>query len=101
MPAFRVALNDISPQHIQTLIDEKWPEDELLEYKKTLSTSSGSPDRWVVDQSEIGTAAKRDVLAEVVAMANSYGGDVLLGIDELREEGQPPWRRGSLRFHRA
>jgi predicted HTH transcriptional regulator len=32
--------------------------------------------------------AKRDVLAEVVAMANIYGGDVVLGIEESEEK--PP-----------
>ena len=89
MPARSKALIDIDPSDIQALIEGEWAEDEVLEFKSTLSQSgSGNPDRWLVDQSEIGAAAKRDILAEVVAMANSYGGDVVLGIAEADEK--PP-----------
>lgn len=92
MPALNKALGEIVAADIQALVDQAWVEDELLEFKRTLShSSSGSPDRWLNDQSDIGQAAKRDVLAEVVAMANTYGGDVIVGIDETAEK--PPRAR--------
>lgn len=88
MPALRKALRDLAAADFQALIDDQWIEDELLEFKKTLSTSDGRPDRWLQDGAEIGASAKRDLLAEVVAMANTYGGDVVLGIDET--DSKPP-----------
>jgi hypothetical protein len=89
MGALRKALVDLLPSDFQQLIDDEWIEDETLEFKRTLSQSStGNTDRWLLDQSDIGNAAKRDLFAEVVAMANSYGGDVILGMIEAEEK--PP-----------
>lgn len=89
MPALTNQLVNITAADIQALVDKQWPEDETLELKRTLTqSSSGTPDRWLSDQSDVGQAAKRDALAEVVAMANSYGGDVILGIEETPEK--PP-----------
>jgi hypothetical protein len=82
MPALRKPLLELVFADFEALIRDKWVEDELLEFKRTLATSKGDPDRWMIDQTEIGTSAKRDLLAEVVAMANSYGGDVILGVAE-------------------
>jgi hypothetical protein len=72
----------------EALIRDQCSEDELLEFKRTLATPKGDTDRRVVDQTDIGVTAKRDLLAEVVAMANSYGGDVIMGIAETQEK--PP-----------
>jgi hypothetical protein len=87
MPALNKPLMQLTVAEIQALIDDEWVEDEVLEFKQTLShTSAGKPDPWLVAQQEIGQGAKRDLLAEVVAMANSYGGDVVLGIIEADEK---------------
>jgi Putative DNA-binding domain len=89
MPTIRKPLAEIDANDLSTIVADGWTESELLEFKETLtSTSSGASDRWLVDQSDIGQAAKRDILAEVVAMANSYGGDVIVGIEESDEK--PP-----------
>jgi predicted HTH transcriptional regulator len=89
MPALRKPLAELTSTDIQLLIEDEWVEDELLEFKQSLShTSAGKPDPWFVAQDAIGPGTKRDLLAEVVAMANSYGGDVVLGIVEADEK--PP-----------
>lgn len=84
MPALRSALRDITPADIQRLVDDAWTEDETLEFKRTLSTRDGSPHPWLTRDAELG-GARGDLLSEVVAMANSYGGDVILGIEEADE----------------
>lgn len=88
MPAIRKALPDIGPSDIQNLIPD-WAEDESLEFKETLSqSSSGRADPWLDTQAEIGSPAKQNLLKEVVAFANSYGGDLILGMAESSEK--PP-----------
>jgi Putative DNA-binding domain len=88
MSALPKPLHDLTLSDLQVLIDEEWSEDETLEFKESLSHPSGRSDKWFTDQSSIGDSAKRDLLAEVVAMANSYGGDVILGVVETDEK--PP-----------
>lgn len=88
MPALRKSLDALSKADLEALIEDEWSEDELLEFKRTLSTADGAPDRWFVDQKAIGDRAKRELLAEVVAFANSYGGDLILGMEETRDK--PP-----------
>jgi hypothetical protein len=89
MPKLSKALSELTASDLQSVVDSEWIEDEVLEFKQTLSQQDGGrPDRWLVDQSEIGKQAKRKLLAEVVAMANSYGGDVLLGVEQA--PGNPP-----------
>lgn len=87
MPAIPKPLSEVTTEDLSRLVADGWAEDELLEFKESLPTKGTTPDRWLVDQSEVGTIAKRDVLAEVVGMANSYGGDVVLGLTE--GEGLP------------
>jgi hypothetical protein len=99
MPVLSQPLAEVTPADLESLITEGRVEDELLEFKRTLATSKGDPDRWIVDQSEIGMTAKRDVLAEVIAMANSYGGDVILGVDETEEK--PPRAQALIRLPRC
>lgn len=89
MPALRKELVALTPADIQSLITEGWTEDEQLEFKQTLAhNSQGQPDPWLADQRDIRPGAKRDLLAEVVAMANTYGGDLVLGVAESAEK--PP-----------
>jgi hypothetical protein len=52
------------------------------EFKRTLATSDGRPDRWMMDQSRIGNVARDDIAKEVVAFANAYGGILIVGIEE-------------------
>jgi hypothetical protein len=53
-----------------------------LEFKESLPTNDGRPDRWMRDQSGIGRVARDDIAREVVAFANAYGGVIIVGIVE-------------------
>lgn len=87
MPALRKPLGTLARKDFEDLIADQWAEDELLEFKRTLPSPDGT-DRWIKDQSGIGDRAKREILAEIVAFANSYGGDLIIGIDETTDK--PP-----------
>jgi hypothetical protein len=65
-------LNDLISAHIESLIESEVPESLTLDYKQQLPSG----------QSE----SKRDFLCDVVAMANSAGGDLIYGITERRTE---------------
>lgn len=90
MPALRKPLSALARADLEMLITNEWGEDELLEFKRTLPSSEGD-DRWVRDQSAIGDRAKREILSEIVAFANSYGGDLIVGMDETASK--PPRAR--------
>ena len=74
-PADQIGLADL-----QELIDSEVPESEQIEFKETLSTRDGSPDRWVTGANSIGDRARNQILEEAVAFANAYGGVVVLGV---------------------
>ena len=76
-----------SLQDIQSLIEAQKPEGDRLEFKKEPSSRKDIPDSWS-SKRELNDRAKKDVLQEVVAFANAYGGMLLLGIDESRTK--PP-----------
>jgi Putative DNA-binding domain len=71
-----VNLNDLVPADIERLIESEVPESLTLDYKQELPTG----------QSE----SKREFLYDVVAMANSAGGDLIYGIAERRSEDDKP-----------
>ena len=68
-----VNLNDLTPEHIQGLIDSEVAESLTLEYKQQLPNKDGGDD-------------KRSFLYDVSAMANAAGGDIVFGIAERRGE---------------
>ena len=80
--------DQIGADDIQELIDSQVPEGQEIEYKETLPTEHGSPDRWVTQGDRIGRIAKEKILEESVAFANAYGGALLLGIAE--SDTKPP-----------
>lgn len=71
-----VNLNELTPAHIQSLIESEVPESLTLDYKQELPTG----------QSE----SKREFLYDVAAMANSAGGNLVYGIAERRTEDDKP-----------
>ena len=74
---------------IQALIDESVPEGAQIEFKESLpARGSGDPDPWMQDDGRIGDRARNEILEEVVAFANAYGGALVLGIAESRSK--PP-----------
>ena len=72
---------------IEALVAAKVPEGERLEFKRELSVRKGKKDSWATDK-KLSDAAKKQILHEVVAFANAYGGTLLLGIAET--ESNPP-----------
>ena len=75
-PADQIRINDI-----KSLIDSQVPESEQIEFKESLPTKKGNTDPWI-EGKNIGDRAKNEILEEVVAFANAYGGVCLLGIKE-------------------
>lgn len=67
-----------------------WPESLTVEFKETLSSKDGKPDSWLAG-GKVGEYARDKLLKEVVALANTSGGHVVLGIEE--EEGATPAAR--------
>lgn len=74
---------------IQALIDESVPEGALIEFKESLpAKGSGDPDPWMQGDGKIGDRARNEILEEVVAFANAYGGALVLGVAE--DGAKPP-----------
>jgi len=71
-----IHFEDIGPDDILRLLDDKISERKVLEYKQSLS---------------IGPDSERaEFLADVSSFANASGGDIIFGISEERDEdGQP------------
>jgi predicted HTH transcriptional regulator len=82
---FFTPINEITFADIQELISSQAEEGPRLEFKETLSTSDGQPDRWFRDQSRIGRVARDELAKEIVAFANAYGGAVVVGIVETAD----------------
>ena len=66
---------------IDWLIDKEMPEGDHLEFKQDLSVPKGHPIAWKPG-TKLHRDAKKQLLQEVVAFANAYGGTLLLGIVE-------------------
>jgi hypothetical protein len=81
-------IGQISADDIHELLERKSPEDYEIEFKETLPNKSGGTDPWIAGKDEIGTYARDQILAEVVAFANAQGGTLLLGVSETDEK--PP-----------
>ena len=67
---------------IQALVDSKVQEGERVEFKKELPGTKKRPDPWMSGENNLSERAKNDILTEVVAFANAYGGVLILGIEE-------------------
>lgn len=82
MPMLPKALDVLSSADIQALCTEQWTEDEQMDFKETI------PHREVVgadpwrDQKSIKDYGRDQLLATLVAFANSYGGDLIIGVRE-------------------
>ena len=75
-PADQISISDI-----KSLIDSQVPESEQIEFKENLPAKKGNTDPWI-EGKNMGDRAKNEILEEVVAFANTYGGVCLLGIKE-------------------
>src|SRR5262245_14783949 len=66
--------DSIDRADLQKLIDAARPEGRQIDYK------SGPPGN--------GDGDKKEFLADVTSFANTVGGDLLIGVDERREDGR-------------
>ena len=82
-PAEQITAGDI-----QALVESEVPEGEQIEFKETLPARKGSVDPWMLGEGKIGDRAKNELLEEVVAFANAYGGSLALGVRE--SNAKPP-----------
>jgi hypothetical protein len=78
-------LHELGPEDIEGLIADAWPESETLELKEAIPSNKREPDRWYADQQGLGDRGRNELLAEVVAFANSQGGDLAIGIAETED----------------
>jgi hypothetical protein len=85
--ALTKALDDLTQLDLETLCDKRWPESQNVEFKSGLSAEQGRQDPWYKD-GKVGEYAKRKLFKEIVALANSSGGRLFLGVDESSEK--PP-----------
>lgn len=87
-------IDEIEIADIESLISSEVPEGEQIEFKKELpggrdsrdSKGEEAPNQWMTGGDRIGSHAKKDILKEVVAFANAYGGVLLIGIEESEEK---------------
>ena len=82
-PAEQITAGDI-----QSLIESEVPEGEQIEFKETLPAKKGTVDPWMRGEGKIGDRAKSELLEEVVAFGNAYGGAFVLGVRE--SDAKPP-----------
>jgi Putative DNA-binding domain len=85
MPMVGKPLREIDQNDLLLLCKKSWREDEQFELKQDLP-SKGGLDSWHT-AGTISPYARDKILAEVVAFANSYGGDVVIG---MAESGDKP-----------
>jgi Putative DNA-binding domain len=86
IPAITKSLSELTQLDLETLREKKWPESQNVEFKSGLSAEHGQ-DPWYKD-GKVGDYAKRKLFKEIVAMANSSGGRLFLGVEESSEK--PP-----------
>jgi hypothetical protein len=87
MPAIRKPLGEISKDDLEAICHDEWLEDELIDFKETIPHKEGAGrDPWR-DGRKIKDHGRDQLLATAVAFANSYGGDLVIGIRD--GNGQP------------
>ncbi|MEM9805607.1 MAG: ATP-binding protein, partial [Cyanobacteria bacterium P01_D01_bin.56] len=89
---FQKRLLDLQQSDVERLIDEKVTENSEVEFKKTLPTKKGEPDPWIRGDNRIGDRARNEIIEELIAFANAYGGYLVLGMQET--DDKPPRANG-------
>lgn len=82
-PADGIGVDDI-----RALISEQVPEGAQIEFKESLPAGKGKSDAWLTGGDGIGERARNEILEEVVAFANAFGGALVLGVADDR--AKPP-----------
>jgi hypothetical protein len=85
LQALEIPLETVTKADIEDLLG--WPENETLEFNEALPGENGTPDPWLTG-GNVTKYAKREMFKEIVALANTAGGNFILGIEESDEK--PP-----------
>ena len=81
MNILRAPLETLSASDIDQLAKEEIAEGIEIELKQELPTRDGKPDGWLAGGS-IGEYARNSIAQEIVAFANTFGGAIIVGIEE-------------------
>ena len=83
---FSKSLRALTPEDIECLITDAYPEGDDVEFKQELpATGSGAADPWMNGGPNIGDRARNEILDEIAAFANGHGGHLVLGIAETTD----------------
>ncbi len=74
-------LSDLHLNDIQRLAEEGMQEGAEIEFKVALPARKGV-DPWASGEDRIGDYARNELIAEVIAFANAYGGTLFVGVEE-------------------
>ena len=80
IPLFSKSLEALDATDVRHLISEQFPEGSTVEFKEALPSKKG-PEKWG-EGGQLSDYARNKILEEIVAFANSYGGQLVLGIEE-------------------
>lgn len=75
-------VNLITAEDVMDMVG--WPESLTVEYKESLPSKDGRDDAWL-GGGKVESYARDKLFREVVALANTAGGHVLLGVGEAKE----------------
>lgn len=82
---FTKSANELAFEHVEQLVGIA-TENHTTEFKAGLSVESGGKHPWQTGKSrKIDAHARDDVLKEVVAFANSDGGNIVIGMAQSRD----------------
>jgi hypothetical protein len=82
---FQKSLSELNHTDIQGAVDAAVQEGSDVEFKEALPARSGD-DPWLGGGNHIGDRARNEILAEIIAFANTYGGTLILGIKETTDK---------------
>src|SRR5438876_302416 len=82
---FSKRLHELTAADVQAVVAGQVQEGGEVEFKQTLPSKSGD-DPWLRDQQQIGDRARNELIAEVIAFANAFGGTMVLGIAETDDK---------------
>lgn len=83
---------DLTFADVEALIREEAEEGLRFELKRDLQANSGQVDPWMSGGKKLGGPARDGLAKEVVALANAYGGAIVVGVDET--DDHPKRARG-------
>jgi hypothetical protein len=83
---FGKRIGELTAGDIDRLWQDVVPEGAEVELKETLPTNKGRVDPWFNGGDSIGEKARNELLEEVIAFANAFGGSLVLGISETDDK---------------